>query len=111
VPLGLLVSFSVMVGKIEQYVCIKFCTKISKSPTETLEMLCEALGEQSSSRTVVLEWHSCFRASQVSAEEDEHSGRPSTIKTTQYVEKFQELIHKDHRRTIHELADTVGISY
>jgi hypothetical protein len=27
------------------------------------------------------------------------------------VEKIQDLIHKGHRRTIHELADTVGISY
>jgi hypothetical protein len=27
------------------------------------------------------------------------------------VEKIRELIHEDHRRTIHELTDTVGISY
>jgi hypothetical protein len=30
---------------------------------------------------------------------------------TENVEKIQELIHKDCRRTIHELADTVVISY
>jgi hypothetical protein len=27
------------------------------------------------------------------------------------LKKMQELIHKDRRRTIHELVDTVGISY
>jgi hypothetical protein len=27
------------------------------------------------------------------------------------LKKVRELIHKDRRRTIHELADTVGISY
>jgi hypothetical protein len=27
------------------------------------------------------------------------------------VEKFQELIKEDSRRTIHELTDTAGISY
>jgi hypothetical protein len=39
------------------------------------------------------------------------SGRRSTSKTTENVETIRELIHKDHRWTIHELADTTGISY
>jgi hypothetical protein len=60
---------------------------------------------------VVFEWHSCFKAGQVSVEDDECSGRLSTSKTTKNVEKIWELIHEEHRRTIHELADTVGISY
>jgi hypothetical protein len=47
----------------------------------------------------------------VSVEDDERSGRPSTSKTTENVEKIQELIHEDHRRTIHELTDTIGISH
>jgi hypothetical protein len=71
-----------MDSKIEQCVCNKFCGKLGKSATETLEMLREAFGEH---------W--------------------STSKTAENVEKIRELIHEDHRRTIHELADTVGISY
>jgi hypothetical protein len=31
--------------------------------------------------------------------------------TTKNVEKIGALIHEDRRRKIHELADTVGISY
>jgi hypothetical protein len=30
---------SAMDGKIEQYVCIKFCVQLGKSATETFEML------------------------------------------------------------------------
>jgi hypothetical protein len=60
-----------MDGKIEQCVCIKFCVKLSKSATETLEVLCEAFGEHSLSWTVVFEWHSRFKASRVSGEDDE----------------------------------------
>jgi hypothetical protein len=30
---------------------------------------------------------------------------------TENVEKIRELIHEDRRQTIHELTDTVGISY
>jgi bacterioferritin-associated ferredoxin len=47
----------------------------------------------------------------VSLEDDERSGRPNTSKTTENVEKIRELIHKDRRRTIHELTDAVEISY
>jgi transposase len=92
-----------MDGKIEQCVFIKFCLKLGKSATETLEMLHEAFGEHSLSWIVVFQWHSRFKAGRVSAEDDERSGRPNTIKTTENIEKILELIHEDHRRTIHEL--------
>jgi hypothetical protein len=53
---------------------IKFCVKLGKSATETLEMLREAFGEHSLRHTVVSEWHSCFKAGRVSVEDDERSG-------------------------------------
>jgi hypothetical protein len=70
----------------------------------------EAFGEHSLSWTAVFEWHSRFKAGRVSAEDDERSGRPSTSKTTENVEKIRELINENSRRTIRELADTAGIS-
>jgi transposase len=70
---------------------------------------CFAFGEYSLSRAAVFEWHSRFKAGRV--EDDERSGRPSSSKTTENVEQIRELIHEGRRRTIHELADTVGISY
>jgi hypothetical protein len=74
-------------------------------------MLCEAFGEHSLSLTVVSEWHSRFKAGWVSIEDDKRSGQPSTRKTTENVEKIRELLHEDCRQTIHELPDTIGISY
>jgi hypothetical protein len=41
-----------MDGKIEQHVCIKFCMKLGKSATETLEILLEAFGEHSRFKAV-----------------------------------------------------------
>jgi hypothetical protein len=43
--------------------------------------------------------------------EDDKCSEPSTSKIIKNVEKIWELIHKDHCWTIHELADTTGISY
>jgi hypothetical protein len=77
-----------MDGKIEQRVFIKFCVKLGKSTSETLEMLREGFGEHSLSWTAVFEWHSCFKAGRVSVEDGERSGRPSTSKTTKNVEKI-----------------------
>jgi hypothetical protein len=77
-----------MDGKIKQRVCIKFCMKLSKSATETLEILGEAFGEHSLSRTAVFERHSHFRASRVLIEGDRCSGRPSTSKMAENVEKI-----------------------
>jgi hypothetical protein len=74
-----------MDDKIEQHVCIKFCVKVGKSATETLEILREALGEHSLSQTAVFEWHSHFKAGRVSVEDDERLGRPSTSKTMENV--------------------------
>jgi hypothetical protein len=79
---------SAMDGKIEQCVCIKFCMKFSKSTAETLKMLCEAFGEHSLSQTVVFEWHSRLKAGRVSVEDDKCSGRPSTTKMTDKIEKI-----------------------
>jgi hypothetical protein len=45
-----------------------------REATETLEMLCEAFGEHSLSRTAVSDWHSRFKAGRVSVENDKRSG-------------------------------------
>jgi hypothetical protein len=74
-------------------------------------MFREAFAEHSLSWTAVFELHSRLKAGWVTVEDDEHPGWPSTSKTTEKVEKIQELIHEDCRWTIHELADTIGISY
>jgi hypothetical protein len=75
--------FFAMDGKIKQCVCLTFCVKLGTSATKTLEMLREAFGEHYLNWTVVSEWHSHFKASQVS--DDKRSGQPSTRKTTENV--------------------------
>jgi hypothetical protein len=52
-------------------------------------MLREAFGEHSLRHRAVFKWHSCFKASQMSVEDDEHSGRASTNKTTENIEQFE----------------------
>jgi hypothetical protein len=55
----------------KQRIYIKFSVKLGKSTAGTVEMLCESFGEHSLSRTAVFEWHSHFKAGQVSVEDGE----------------------------------------
>jgi hypothetical protein len=63
-----------MYGKIKQCVFIKFCVKLGKSATETLEMLSEAFGEHSLSRSEMSERRSRLKSRQVSVEGEKYVG-------------------------------------
>jgi hypothetical protein len=80
---------SALDGKIKQHFCIKFCMKLAKFTNKTLEMLHEAFGEHSLSRQWFFEWHSRFKAGQVSVQDDKCSGRPSTSKKLKILKKFE----------------------
>jgi hypothetical protein len=69
-----------MDGKIKQHIYIRSCVKLGKSTTKPLEMLCEAFREHSLSRTAVFEWHSHFKAGQVSVEDDDVQGDQAPAK-------------------------------
>jgi hypothetical protein len=96
-----------MDGKMEQRVLIKF-RMLSKSGTETLEILHEAFGEHSLSQTVVFEWHSRFKASRVSAEDDERSGQLSTTKKQKMFKKFENTSMKTVAKQSMSLQTTLG---
>jgi len=45
------------------------------------------------------------------AVDDEHTGRPRSCTTPETVARIQELVRQDRRRTIHDIAEEVGIGY
>jgi hypothetical protein len=61
--------------------------KLGKSAAETPEILHEILENILLSRTTVFDWYSRVKAGRISVEDDERSGRPTTSKTTENVEK------------------------
>jgi len=89
----------------EQRVCIRFCANLGESATETLEMIQQGFGDQSLSRTQVLQWHARFRTSV----DDEHTGRPMSCTTPETVARIQEIIRQDRRWTIHDIAGEVDL--
>jgi len=95
----------------EQRVCNKFCAILGKSATETLTMIQQAFEDQSLSRTQVFQLHVWFKTGHTSVDDDEHTRRARSCTTPETVARIQELVRQDRHRTIHDIAEEVGICY
>jgi len=69
----------------EQRVCIKFCFLLGKTAAETVTMLREALKEEALSQARIYEWISRFKRGDISLEDQQLSGRPSTSRTDENI--------------------------
>jgi len=74
-------------ANVEQRVNIKFLIKLGKSATVTYNLLTDMYGDQCLSRTKVFEWFKKFKEGREYVGDDPKSGRPSTAKTEENVEK------------------------
>jgi hypothetical protein len=66
---------------LEQRINIKFCEKLDKSASETLQMLTEAYGADAVKKSSVSEWHKRFKEVREDVKGDERTGRPKTDRT------------------------------
>ncbi|PNF37861.1 hypothetical protein B7P43_G07424 [Cryptotermes secundus] len=95
----------------EQRAAVKFCFLLGKSGTETLEMLKTAYKDDAMGKTQVFEWFSRFKNGEMSIDDKPRSGRPSTARTHENVEKIREIIKEDRRRTIEEIVELSGVTW
>ena len=100
-----------MVSSNEQCVRINFCVKLGKSATETIFMLEQAFGSAALSRGRVSEWHRQFREGQTSAEDNERSGRPSSLRIDDSKAQISEILDQDRRRRLREISAEPELSY
>jgi hypothetical protein len=61
-----------------QRINIKFCAKLDKSASETVQMLTEAYGADAMKTSSVSEWHKRFKEGREDVKDDERAGRPKT---------------------------------
>jgi len=100
-----------MSDRTEQRICLRFCFLLGKMATEANEMLQKAFKEEALSRTQVFEWFTLLKRGEMSAEDHRHSGRPSTSRTDENVEKIREKIKEDRRYTTDEISEATGVSW
>ena len=73
-------------------------------------MLQEVLKEEALSTTQVYEWCSRFKGDEMSCEDQPSSGRPSTCRNDENLDKVSNAINVDRRRTIDEFSEITGLS-
>ena len=83
---------------------LKFLVRLGKTPTEALKLLQEVYGDDTMSRTRLIEWHRRFKEGREQVEDDHKSGRPSTSRTDENVERVRQKVQSDRRLTVRMIA-------
>jgi len=94
----------------KQRVNIKFCVKLGKTVIETLQLLCDAYGDEALSWAQVFGWHKRVFLHRVSVEDDTISGQPSSSQNEDNVVRIRDMIKEDRTVTVHMLADALHIN-
>ncbi|XP_046687203.1 protein GVQW3-like, partial [Homalodisca vitripennis] len=95
---------------IEERYAIKFCFRLGKTASETFAMITEAYKEHALSRAQVFRWFNEFKNGRESVEDVERSGRPSTSRVDESVDKLKELLDSDRRLSLKMIADEVSMN-
>jgi hypothetical protein len=72
-------------------------------------MIKKTFWDDSMSEAQIKLWYQCFKHSQESVESNPHSGRPSTSRTPENVERVQAAINENRRLSVQELEEDLGI--
>jgi len=96
--------------RVEERVNIKFCVKLGKTATETLQLLRDAYGDEALSRAQVFWWPRRFVLGRVSVEDDTRSGRPLSSQNEDNLVHITDIIREDHTVTVRMLADALHIN-
>ena len=96
-------------SQFEQRANHRFMCRWGKSASETLSALQQVYGDTALKKSAVSDWFSRFKNGQETLEDDQRSGRPSTSRTEEMIEKVQQqLIQCDRRMAIVEWNKKLG---
>ena len=95
---------------VEQQINLKFLVRLGKAPTEALKLFQEVYGDDTMSRICLFEWHRRFKEGREQVEDDHTSGRPSTSRTDENVERVRQKVRSDWRLTFRMIADELGMN-
>ena len=88
---------------------MKFLAKLGKTPSESFAMLQQVYGEETMSRTRAFEWHKRFKEGWEEVEDDPRSGRPSTSRTVDNIERVEQMVRADRRLAVRMIAEELSI--
>ena len=94
----------------EQRTNLKFLVRLGKTPTEALGLLQQVYGNGAMSKCWVFEWHKKFKEGREDVEDDPRSGRQSTSKSEENVERMRQKVRSDRRSTVRMIANELSMN-
>ncbi|UYV76833.1 hypothetical protein LAZ67_14002137, partial [Cordylochernes scorpioides] len=101
---------SAMERSLEQRYAIKVCVRLGKNATETFQMLQKAFKDDCISRSQSGKWYKAFKEGREEVADEPRSGRPTTARTDENVDRVLEVLRTDRRSSIQRIADTLHMS-
>ena len=99
-----------MERSLKQRYAIKFCVRLGRNATETFQMLQEVFRDDCISRSQSGKWHKVFNEGREEIADEPRSGRPTTTRTEENVDRVREVLRTDRRLSIQQIADTLHMS-
>ncbi|UYV61680.1 hypothetical protein LAZ67_1005891 [Cordylochernes scorpioides] len=99
-----------MERSLEQRYAIKFCVRLGRNATETFQMLQKAFKDDCISRSQSGKWHKAFKEGREEVADEPRSGRQTTARTDENVDRVLEFLRTDRRLSIQQIADTLHMS-
>ena len=94
---------------VEQRNNMKFLVCLGKTPTEALKLLQEVYGDDTMSKTRLFEWNRRLKEGREEVQDDDRSGKLSTSRTDENVERVRQKVRSDHRLTV-RIIDKLGMN-
>jgi len=95
---------------LEQQINIKFCVKIGKCATETLDILKVAFGEYGVKKLSVSEWHRRFKEGREDVQDDQRSGQPKMQRTDGNGDRVRNLVRSDRKLFVRVIAAELNMN-
>ena len=98
-----------MQRSLEQCYVIKFCAKLLKSGSETLQLLRTPYGEAVLSSAEVFRWHKVLKDRRESTEDKQRAGCPSTARNENNVSRVKIFLDRDWCLQVLLITEEVGL--
>ena len=95
---------------VEQRTNLKFLVRFGKTASEAFQMLQQVYGDEAMSRSRAFEWHRRFREGNEEVEDSPRSGRPSTSRSEENIERVKRAVRSDRRLTVRIIAQELDIN-
>lgn len=99
-----------MADPLAQRYAVKFCVLLGKNTVETNEMINQAFKDKALSESSVRKWHKMFRDGREEVTDEARSGRPSTSRTDENVDRVLQLLNEDRRQGVRLIAQTLNLA-